>query len=70
MGPSSQKQKIMKKKKRKTTKQVKDTYNLIGNHLKLIELNYTRECVLINKEVKIYILIYNKYTKTLNCEEY
>ena len=44
------------------------TYSL-GNHLKRLELNYSRENVLINTEIKSYLYIYNVHSNVWNYEE-
>ncbi len=69
------KPKIMKKiknrKNQKKSKQLEeDTSYLLGKHLKLIESNYSRTFVYIEKEIKNYLYYYDDYSNEWYYEEF
>ena len=46
----------MKKNNKNKTRVVEDTSHLLGNHLKVIESNYSRTFVYIEKELKNFLV--------------
>jgi hypothetical protein len=49
----------MKKNNKNKTRVVEDTSHLLGNHLKVIESNYSRTFVYIEKELKNFLYFYD-----------